>query len=61
LLPGDIGERSEAKAIAQRAIDEFGTIDILVNNAAFQRTYDGEVYGATGGQMKQAGRQGESK
>ena len=35
LLPSDIGERSESKAIAQRAIDEFGTIDILVNNAAF--------------------------
>jgi hypothetical protein len=36
LLPGDIGEGSEAKAIAQRAIDAFGTIDILVNNAAFR-------------------------
>jgi NAD(P)-dependent dehydrogenase (short-subunit alcohol dehydrogenase family) len=40
LLPGDIGERSEAKAVAQKAIDEFGTIDVLVNNAAFQRTYE---------------------
>ncbi len=40
MLPGDIGERSEAEAIAQKAIDEFGTIDIFVNNAAFQRTYE---------------------
>src|ERR1700693_1121015 len=40
LLPGDIGEPSESKAVAQKAIDGFGTIDILVNNAAFQRTYE---------------------
>src|SRR6201985_2074019 len=40
LLPGDIGEPSEAKTLAQKAIEEFGTIDILVNNAAFQRTYE---------------------
>src|SRR5258708_27322979 len=33
LLPGDIGEPSESKAIAQKAIDAFGTVDILVNNA----------------------------
>ena len=40
MLPGDIGERSETEAIAQKATDEFGTVDILVNNAAFQRTYE---------------------
>jgi NAD(P)-dependent dehydrogenase (short-subunit alcohol dehydrogenase family) len=40
LLPGDIGEPSESKAVAQKAIDAFGTVDILVNNAAFQRTYE---------------------
>jgi NAD(P)-dependent dehydrogenase (short-subunit alcohol dehydrogenase family) len=40
LLPGDIGERSVAEAIARKAVDAFGTIDILVNNAAFQRTYE---------------------
>jgi NAD(P)-dependent dehydrogenase (short-subunit alcohol dehydrogenase family) len=39
-LPGDIGEPSESKAVAQKAIDALGTIDILVNNAAFQRTYE---------------------
>jgi hypothetical protein len=26
--------------VAQQAIDALGTIDILVNNAAFQRTYE---------------------
>jgi NAD(P)-dependent dehydrogenase (short-subunit alcohol dehydrogenase family) len=40
LLPGDIGEGSVSKAVAQQAIDALGTIDILVNNAAFQRTYE---------------------
>jgi NAD(P)-dependent dehydrogenase (short-subunit alcohol dehydrogenase family) len=40
LLPGDIGEPSECKAVAQKAIDAFDHVDILVNNAAFQRTYE---------------------
>jgi NAD(P)-dependent dehydrogenase (short-subunit alcohol dehydrogenase family) len=40
LLPGDIGEHRVTEAIARKAIDAFGTIDILVNNAAFQRTYE---------------------
>ena len=35
LLPGDIGERSVCQSVAQQAIDALGTIDILVNNAAF--------------------------
>lgn len=37
LLPGDIGEQSVSEAVARKAIDAFGTIDILVNIAAFQR------------------------
>src|ERR1700733_7167956 len=40
LIPGDIGERSVTKEVAQKAIDAFGNIDILVNNAAFQRSHD---------------------
>jgi NAD(P)-dependent dehydrogenase (short-subunit alcohol dehydrogenase family) len=40
LIPGDIGERSVTKEVALKAIDAFGSIDILVNNAAFQRSYD---------------------
>jgi len=40
LLPGDIGESTVCEAVAQKAMDAFGTIDILVNNAAFQRTYE---------------------
>jgi NAD(P)-dependent dehydrogenase (short-subunit alcohol dehydrogenase family) len=40
LLPGDIAEQSVCSAIARKAVDAFGAIDILVNNAAFQRSYD---------------------
>src|ERR1700681_4586917 len=36
LLPGDIGESFVSKTVARKAIDAFGTIDILVNNAAYQ-------------------------
>jgi NAD(P)-dependent dehydrogenase (short-subunit alcohol dehydrogenase family) len=40
LLPGDIAEQGVCSAIARKAIDALGAIDILVNNAAFQRSYD---------------------
>jgi NAD(P)-dependent dehydrogenase (short-subunit alcohol dehydrogenase family) len=40
LLPGDIAEQDVCSTIARKAIDALGTIDILVNNAAFQRSYD---------------------
>jgi NAD(P)-dependent dehydrogenase (short-subunit alcohol dehydrogenase family) len=40
LLPGDIGKASVTAEVARKAIEAFGTIDILVNNAAFQRTYE---------------------
>ena len=40
LLRGDIGERGMSEAVTRKAIDAFGTIDILVNNAALQRTYE---------------------
>jgi NAD(P)-dependent dehydrogenase (short-subunit alcohol dehydrogenase family) len=35
-IKGDISEESHCKAIIQKAVDEFGRIDILVNNAAYQ-------------------------
>lgn len=38
-VPGDIAEAAQCRAIVDRAVAEFGRIDILVNNAAFQRTY----------------------
>ena len=40
LLSGDIGEPSHCEKIVQTAINEFGHLDILVNNAAYQKSYD---------------------
>jgi NAD(P)-dependent dehydrogenase (short-subunit alcohol dehydrogenase family) len=39
--PGDIVEEAQCQQIVQRAVDEFGRIDILVNNAAHQMTVNG--------------------
>ena len=36
LVPGDISEEAQCRAIIDRAVQEFGKVDILVNNAAFQ-------------------------
>jgi NAD(P)-dependent dehydrogenase (short-subunit alcohol dehydrogenase family) len=38
-IPGDITSQVHCKSLVERAIFEFGGIDVLVNNAAFQRTY----------------------
>jgi len=38
-IPGDISQEQHCQQLVQRAIQEFGKLDILVNNAAFQRTY----------------------
>jgi NAD(P)-dependent dehydrogenase (short-subunit alcohol dehydrogenase family) len=40
-VPGDIVEESRCQALVQRAVEEFGKIDVLVNNAAHQMTVDG--------------------
>jgi NAD(P)-dependent dehydrogenase (short-subunit alcohol dehydrogenase family) len=40
LVPGDIGDENHCRQLVERAIDEFGRLDILVNNAAFQRTHE---------------------
>jgi len=40
LIPGDIGDAAHCRAIVERTVQEFGRVDILVNNAAFQMTYD---------------------
>jgi NAD(P)-dependent dehydrogenase (short-subunit alcohol dehydrogenase family) len=37
-VPGDISDEGHCNAIIERAVNEFGKIDILVNNAAFQMT-----------------------
>ena len=40
LLPGDVGDPAVCATVCQNTLDAFGDIDILVNNAAFQRTYE---------------------
>jgi len=37
---GDVGIRSEAMTIAERSIQKFGRIDVLVNNAAIRPSFD---------------------
>jgi NAD(P)-dependent dehydrogenase (short-subunit alcohol dehydrogenase family) len=39
--PGDIAEEAQCQVVIQKAAEEFGGIDILVNNAAYQMTVDG--------------------
>jgi NAD(P)-dependent dehydrogenase (short-subunit alcohol dehydrogenase family) len=38
LAEGDIGDEAHCKALVERAMKEFGRLDILVNNAAYQST-----------------------
>src|SRR5215218_6627858 len=40
-VPGDIAEEDRCQDLIQKAVDEFGRIDVLVNNAAHQMTVDG--------------------
>jgi hypothetical protein len=39
LVPGDISTSAQCREIVRRAIEAFGRIDILVNNAAHQQTF----------------------
>jgi NAD(P)-dependent dehydrogenase (short-subunit alcohol dehydrogenase family) len=38
-VAGDISQEGHCQQLVQREVQEFGHLDILVNNAAFQRTY----------------------
>ena len=40
LVPGDIGSAQHCRSIVDKAVEEFGRIDILVNNAAHQMTFE---------------------
>jgi NAD(P)-dependent dehydrogenase (short-subunit alcohol dehydrogenase family) len=39
LVAGDLSNPEHCRSVVKRAVDEFGTIDILVNNAAHQATF----------------------
>jgi NAD(P)-dependent dehydrogenase (short-subunit alcohol dehydrogenase family) len=40
-LPGDVSDEAQCQLLIQNAVDEFGRIDVLVNNAAHQMTVNG--------------------
>jgi NAD(P)-dependent dehydrogenase (short-subunit alcohol dehydrogenase family) len=40
LVPGDIGDPAHCRAIVDQAVETLGGVDILVNNAAHQLTFD---------------------
>jgi len=40
LVPGDIADPAHCRALVDRTVEAFGRIDVLVNNAAFQRTHE---------------------
>ncbi|MFA3877758.1 SDR family oxidoreductase [Streptomyces sp. MMCC 100] len=40
LVPGDVADPAHCRSIVDRAVEAFGRIDVLVNNAAFQMTRD---------------------
>jgi NAD(P)-dependent dehydrogenase (short-subunit alcohol dehydrogenase family) len=39
LMPGDVADETYCQSLVDRAVREFGKLDILVNNAAMQRTH----------------------
>jgi NAD(P)-dependent dehydrogenase (short-subunit alcohol dehydrogenase family) len=39
-VPGDIADPAHCRSLVERALREFGRLDILVNNAALQRSYE---------------------
>jgi NAD(P)-dependent dehydrogenase (short-subunit alcohol dehydrogenase family) len=42
-VPGDLQDETQCRAVVDRAVREFGQIDVLVSNAAFQMSQDGGI------------------
>jgi NAD(P)-dependent dehydrogenase (short-subunit alcohol dehydrogenase family) len=40
LVPGDLTDPAHCRRVVERAVQEFGRIDVLVANAAYQMTYE---------------------
>jgi NAD(P)-dependent dehydrogenase (short-subunit alcohol dehydrogenase family) len=40
LVAGDLADADHCREVIRRAVEEFGTIDVLVNNAAYQMTHE---------------------
>jgi NAD(P)-dependent dehydrogenase (short-subunit alcohol dehydrogenase family) len=43
LVPGDLTQEDACRSLVERAVEEFGRIDILVNNAAYQMAQPGGI------------------
>ena len=52
LLPGDVSDEQQCKTIVERAMQEFGHIDVLVNNAAYQMAQKGGLLDITTEQLE---------
>lgn len=48
--PGDISEETRCERLVEKAVEEFGRVDILVNNAARQKTFSG-IAGVTSDEL----------
>lgn len=40
LVPGDLSDRAHQKTVIPKAVEAFGKVDVLVNNAAFQMSHE---------------------
>ncbi|MEV0432309.1 SDR family oxidoreductase [Nocardia sp. NPDC050413] len=40
LMAGDLSEAAHCRAVIDKAVEEFGRVDVLVSNAAFQMSHD---------------------
>jgi len=40
LIPGDVSDAAHCRAIVARTVQEFGRVDVLVSNAAYQMTHE---------------------
>jgi NAD(P)-dependent dehydrogenase (short-subunit alcohol dehydrogenase family) len=40
LVPGDLTDPAHCRSVVDRAVQEFGRVDVLVSNAAFQMSYE---------------------
>nr|WP_239565033.1 SDR family oxidoreductase [Saccharothrix algeriensis] len=51
LVPGDLTDEAACRQLVERAVAEFGRIDVLVNNAAYQMSQDEGLLGISSEQF----------